>query len=394
MRSLRLLHVVMLCSWPVLAAEAEPGTTPATWKAHVKQVAARKKLAICSWGQLRYRHQGKSPGFFAVVVGGGKGAERTEAVMLGRGRFERWREADDTYSLDGACDVGGATPPANDPDWTDLDVMSSYFDDRPSYRYMQDNETFIDGELVRLGDRSGDVDQTEETNWVEAVRRSQARDQGGGGEDEAPSEEQRHGLVVVLPPGSPWLPRWRTPTFVSFGAKYRKARGDADLVVKATEPSPETVTIQIDVKDDRLVPVAPGADDKQFLRGDHVELWWHHRGTPTETEGNRQLGVGLLADGTADVRWLIMPQDAARDLPIVRRTGAHLEVDLPVARVAVRDGAAAAWSAPFTVAFSDADDPKAGQQTVVATSTLRWNKEDTFGELARFDSTCRRFPSF
>jgi len=46
------------------------------------------------------------------------------------------------------------------------------------------------------------------------------------------------------------------------------------------------------------------------------------------------------------------------------------------------------------VALSDADDPKAGQQTVVSTSMLRWNREDTFGELARFDSTCRRFPSF
>jgi hypothetical protein len=198
----------------------------------------------------------------------------------------------------------------------------------------------------------------------------------------------------VLPPDSPWLARWRTPTYVTFGAKNRKGHGDADLAVKAIESAPDVATIQIDIKDDRLVPVAAGADDKQFLRGDHLELWWAHTGSATVVPGNRQLGVGLLADGTADVRWLMPAPDGTRDLPVVRRTGGQVEVDLPVGHLAEREKGKASWSTAFAVAFSDADDPKAGQQTIVATSTLRWNRKETLGALARFDSAGRRFPPF
>ena len=49
---------------------------------------------------------------------------------------------------------------------------------------------------------------------------------------------------------------------------------------------------------------------------------------------------------------------------------------------------------PFTVAFSDTDDPGAKQQTVIATSPVRWNRKETFGELTRLPSNAKRFPTF
>ena len=49
---------------------------------------------------------------------------------------------------------------------------------------------------------------------------------------------------------------------------------------------------------------------------------------------------------------------------------------------------------PFSVAFSDSDEAGAKQQTVIATSPVRWNRRETFGELIRLPSNSRRFPLF
>ena len=66
---------------------------------------------------------------------------------------------------------------------------------------------------------------------------------------------------------------------------------------------------------------------------------------------------------------------------MVRRTGTHFEVDLSLAMLGLEESAAppnGELSVDLTVAFSDADDASAGQQTVVATSPVRWNRQETF----------------
>ena len=74
-------------------------------------------------------------------------------------------------------------------------------------------------------------------------------------------------------------------------------------------------------------------------------------------------------------------------LPLRSDCYSSIEIKLDI------DGAPALahWSVPFTVAFSDADDAS-GQQTIVATSELRWNDADTLGELAHFSTRSGRFP--
>lgn len=42
----------------------------------------------------------------------------------------------------------------------------------------------------------------------------------------------------------------------------------------------------------------------------------------------------------------------------------------------------------------DGDDPAAGQQTVIATSPVRWNRCWSFGALVWLASKAGRFPSF
>jgi len=49
------------------------------------------------------------------------------------------------------------------------------------------------------------------------------------------------------------------------------------------------------------------------------------------------------------------------------------------------------WRMPFTVVFSDSDDPKAGQQTLVASSKLQRRDPSSFGLL--MGGVEQRFPS-
>jgi hypothetical protein len=71
--------------------------------------------------------------------------------------------------------------------------------------------------------------------------------------------------------------------------------------------------------------------------------------------------------------------------------GETLLVDLPVTRLGVTKPEAP-WQVALTVAFSDSDAPGAGQQTLVATSGLRWNAPQTFGRLVAFPGYTRYPP--
>ena len=195
-----------------------------------------------------------------------------------------------------------------------------------------------------------------------------------------------------MPPGSRWIKTWKTPTFVPFGAKNRQNAGDADLAAYVVDRGKAGIQIVVDVTDDLPVPTAVRAPARKFIRSDHLEIWWRPYGAST----NKQLGIGLLGDGTADVRWLL-PSEASEGTPVVRRTGTHFEVDLSLATLGLEQSMAppsSEMSVDLTVAFSDADDASAGQQTVVATSPVRWNRQETFGRLIWLSSKARRFPSF
>ena len=102
----------------------------------------------------------------------------------------------------------------------------------------------------------------------------------------------------------------------------------------------------------------------------------------------------MRADGSAAVRWL-MPVASTERVPSVRRTGSHFEIDSSLSTLGLdANKLDSGRSLPFTVAFSDSDQAGAKQQTVIATSPVRWNRSETFGELVRLSSNSRRFPEF
>ena len=92
---------------------------------------------------------------------------------------------------------------------------------------------------------------------------------------------------------------------------------------------------------------------------------------------------------------VLLPAASTEKVPEVRRTGSHFEIDLSAATLGLDPSKPdSVRSLPFTVAFSDTDDAGARQETVIATSPVRWNKRQTFGDLTRLPSACRRFPPF
>ncbi len=155
-------------------------------------------------------------------------------------------------------------------------------------------------------------------------------------------------------------------------------------------------------------------------RRDHLEIWLLDRGETrigTSCDAKpvpRQLGVGVDGKGEVHARWL---HGGKGDPPSVRRTDAGVGIELaaeflgrgfpwerpcdpPSAGPSFRGhherwfaathacgDDASCWDVnlwgewPLTVAFSDADDAAKGQQSLVATSQLRWGDPRTFGSL-------------
>jgi hypothetical protein len=367
------------------ATPAPPTAAPgpkADFLKWVNEVAAAKKLSICRYGQLR--HPGETAGSFAQL-GSPTDHDQRNGTWLFQHEKARWSYTGEPPSATmsvGKCD--GA------PTWEKVESATVWYL-ASDVKYIWDTEdvTFVSGELVMLRESHNDVDGHVYIDWLKGTEDTVDHDQA---EPEAKGE-RAIGLLVALPPDSPWIKRAPAPTFVPFGAKNRKDAADADLAAQVLDKGKGAVQIVVDVTDDRVVPVPAGADARRFVRGDHLEIWL---ADPDSSTVNRQLGIGLLADGGADVRWLL-PKDYKEKTPPVRRSGSHVEIDLSAAALGVagdKDFVNGRGSVPLTIAFSDADDPAAGQQTVIATSPVRWNRRDTFSRLHCFPGKNRRFPLF
>ena len=165
---------------------------------------------------------------------------------------------------------------------------------------------------------------------------------------------------------------------------------DADLDVKA-ELDGGKVRLGVTVTDDRDLPLpSPRAPDADFLRSDHLEIWLQPGPRRAEV---RQLGVARLPDGTAHARWL-HPRKLAAPLPAVAAPAPGrftIELDAAALLGKPRFDPAIRHELPFAAAFSDSDQPGKRQETVIATSQLRWGKPETFGALIWFQNGAR-FP--
>jgi hypothetical protein len=211
------------------------------------------------------------------------------------------------------------------------------------------------------------------------------------GSDEDPDGHHKYGTLLVLPKGSP--ARKTVPkieTFVVHGAA--PGRGDAELDV-AAELVGDAVELQISVTDDKDVPLrAATASDADLLRSDHLEIWYQHGYSMKDI---RQLAVARLPDGKVHARWLY-PRKVTAPLPKVSSPApGRFVVQFPAGalfhleKFDLENGC----HSPFAAAFSDTDDPRNRQETVVATSTLKWGKPETFGQIVWLENGAR-FPPF
>ncbi len=342
----------------------------------VGEIARAKKVSVCRTGELRY--PGEAPGYFAAL-GDAERDELDQIVLFSNGK-KHWSYAERAYTLS----VGGGcqSPPVT---WDALQSVNVRGQDlATNYFYSEQDVTFVDGEPVMLQYEYSDIDGSTSVDYLKATEHRVEWDRAEPG----PTDESDNAMLIALPPGSHWLKSWKAPTFVPFGEKNRKGDADADLAVQALDMGKAGFRIVVDVTDDRAVPTPVRADARKLIRSDHLEIWW----VPRDAQDARQLGIGMRADGSADVRWL-MPSGSKEKLPAVRRTGSHFEIDFPLP--AFGSDAPDNYNAiPFTVAFSDTDAPGAKQQTVIATSPVHWNQKETFGELRRISGNSRRFPVF
>jgi hypothetical protein len=347
------------------------------------ELARAKKLSVCRAGQLRY--PGEAPGYFAQL-GHANDRHKLGGIWIFAQEKARWLHDAPPPPGSTIMNVSTCAEPAP---WETLESVTVSYR-APEVNYMWDNEevTFVEGEPVTLYEEHHDVDGSSDTNWLKGTENTVQKD---AAESEATGETNT-GLLIAMRPGSRWIKSWKTPTFVPFGAKKRKDAADANLAAYALDMGKNGIRIVADVTDERVVPTPAPSDARRFVRSDHVEIWWK----PADSSINKQLGIGMRADGTADVRWLL-PKDSTEKPPPVRRTGSHFEIDLSIATLGLEGDAYFAngqSTLRLTVAFSDADDPAGGQETVVATSPVRWDKSETFGELHSFPSKSKRFPAF
>lgn len=353
----------------------------AEFKAYAMRTAAAQKRQVCGWGSVAYDAR-ENPGYFAAL---GDESGQHQIIVLSVAGKQTVYDLDETWNL-----ALGCTP--SETPWETLQSLALSAAGGASYRFWTTEVSVIASEWVVLRDRYSDIEGSVVNDWAGASRTTLPPSDTSG--EDAPSEQQEAGLLIALPPGPSNAASAHPPTFVSTGGKQREDRADADLSVHSTLLDANTVRLEVDVQDDHFVPVQTNATDKRFLRGDHLELWWAPAWSPAHGKQQlRQLGIGLLASGGVDVRWL----HGAKPTPLppeVRRSQQHLEIDLPISLLSVKypnAGDTQNWSVPFTIAFSDADDAS-GQQTIVATSELRWNDADALGELAHFSTRCGSFP--
>jgi hypothetical protein len=246
-----------------------------------------------------------------------------------------------------------------------------------------------DGELVLLSQASEGGGVTTGVRWDEPGE--------GFTNDEDPADSAGKAILLILDAGSPWRGRLPPPrNWVTFGRAAHTGPADAEIDARVDLAAADrTLRVRLSAKDDVARPLAAaGAPDAAFIKADHFELWFcaGGKGQSCDKRSVRQLGVARLADGKLHARWL-HPKGNKEPLPAVTGDAAAVEVTLPLARVQHDQGLAVDVEGKLTAVYSDSDGEGKGQETIVATSQLRWGNPDSFGRFVRLPDGAR-FPRF
>jgi hypothetical protein len=375
-----LLLGLAVAATPEMSFSAGAGETPGEKAILVAARAAAKErgLELCSYGALA-NDKSQVPGYFAYL----RDRSHPETLRL---RYAIFQHTGKTWTVDvkeqgrqsSSCIDAEAMPskPVNlgTREFVGLSDSDEYLESELAL-------TFFAGELVvkyETGMRRG---VGADDNWV-ALTQHKVGD--------GYREVHQSALILVLPQKSPHavtLPP-RSKTFVIHGK--RTDAGDADVNVRA-ERTGDRINVAVTVADDKEVPLtSASASDADLLRADHVELWYQSKDAG---RGVRQLGIARLGDGSVHARWLYPPKLKAT-LPLITVPTAGQFV----ASFAADDLFDAHPFAPeeaheiaFSAVFSDSDTRGLKQETLVATSMLKWADAETFGKLVWLENGAR-FP--
>ncbi len=144
----------------------------------------------------------------------------------------------------------------------------------------------------------------------------------------------------------------------------------------------ENLYLAIKVTDDKFVQQFRG---DEMLKGDHVELWFGtEKGTyqfglsPGDFKGLKPEAVLWLPNVSSDNKQKVLKGIKVDSQRI--EAGYNVEVKIPLANIGITKET---QSVRFTLVVSDTDDAANPEQDSLLTSSkLKWNKPETFGELA------------
>jgi hypothetical protein len=346
------------------------GWSQKTFETFVKEAAKRRGFTLCRAGVAQYDAK-QAPLYFATLTKT-VGARTTEAIVFAYGKTSRAFTTSEPELGEPAC-----TGSKGAPVWEKgKEVTLGPWGADPKEHY---HLSVVDGELVLLSESADDKFISVRTDW-------EALEYGGRSTDE--ERESAHAMLPLLGPRSPWAARLPKPrTWVTFGEAAHGGPADAGLDVRVALAG-KALRVEMAATDDVARPLgAADAADAVFLRADHFELWFcaPTGGTRCDKKSARQLGVARLADGQLHARWL-HPKGHKEKLPAVEAAPNGVAVTIPLAQMAV-DGKAQATDekleGKLTVAYSDSDTEGKGQETLVATSLLRWADPASFGLFVR-----------
>jgi hypothetical protein len=387
--------VLLTCALPLFArGESSTEGTFQTWS---KDAAKRQHLDICRWGQLT-NPATKEVGYFAWFthkLGTKNDADElydennSFAFIVFATGDRKWIYGDvEEDALVLRCEQQSSAFEKLEKLQIDRsDAMGGH-----NWEYRTVSIDAARGPVV-LAEEDGHNqggDDTMAVDWVTLTRRAE---NGAGSSDEDGSSAEG-AVFLVEKEGVPRLDGLPpAKTYVTFGKKAWSGDADASMKVQVTGAGGKIRAV-LKIQDDRFVPVPDGADARALLRGDHVEVWFCQGATAGACDDSqlRQFGFALPTEASAPIKPIWLYPAKVHGAPPARVTmeNGSVVVDLDLAAMGIKKPSSK-WRMPFTVVFSDSDDAKAGQQTLVATSNVRRRDPGSLGLIV--GGVEQRFPS-
>jgi hypothetical protein len=325
-----------------------------------EKLAEAEHKTICGEGSLTYPAS-KIPGRFVWFFDKAR-SHANWIVFESNGR--RW-----LYRHEGRADWGGNELQCGQPGGgvvhEDLELR---FSEQSNISDTTETITFVDGDLVEVDESQNGYHDADRTSWIEGTH----TESDPHPLDDSPEDVSQH-MLFALPEGSRWWAKVPpAPVDVTFGAKRWSGKADADFAARVVLV-PQGLKVELAATDDRAVLPPADADARAMVRADHFELWFCQDQERSNECRDKpaQLGVARTAGGGALARWL-RPHPRGAPVPAVSVEKDRLVVILPLALVGAEPrGPGSSALVPFTVAYSDSDDPAAGQQTMVATAPVK-----------------------